>query len=89
MGVPLGRPFTAKRTRSFVRDTQGALGFDRLKRDFRGDAVVPNEALDTGYRLEKIELWMVPHDDSFAYLRNGKHAERWPAPRPNEMVGCA
>lgn len=88
MGWPLGsshqNPHPA---RIFVRDPHNVLGDVRISDAFDGNAEVPDDALDTGYRQGDAELWMRPGDDAFIYLVYGDRVERWP--HDATPTGCA
>ena len=49
---------------------------------FDPDATFPADAVDTGYRSEVTELWVVPDDDTSIYLVEADHVERWPRAEP-------
>lgn len=61
----------------FVRDPGGAYK-PELAQAFASDAALPAGAVDTGFRQDGSELWIVPGDDSSVYLRTGDAVERWP-----------
>ena len=79
-GAPIGTPFTEPADSvQYVRDPDGAFGVPRLTVGLQLDTVLPAEAVDTGFRQAETELWVVPDDPRFIYLKNGNRAERWPA----------
>jgi hypothetical protein len=86
MGTPLGASSESGGPRIYVRgDTTGlggrATGFQR-------DAGLPTSATDTGFRQGGNELWIVPGDDSFVFVRYPQEGrvEAWP--RDPAPIGC-
>ena len=68
--------------RLWTRDPQGVLEhFPRAEADFRAHAVLPADAVDTGYRQGHVELWTAPSDAAaYVYLVNAADrddVERW------------
>lgn len=86
MGWPLGRTRNHSDSRIYIRDPSQVSGVKSAS-DFDGDAVLPGEAADTGLRQDDGQLWMVPDDDTFIWLRSSENVERWPQERP--VFGCA
>jgi hypothetical protein len=67
-------------SRQYVRDPEGVLG-ERV--DGRaGAATPPADALDTGYRLGDLQLWLAGSDPAGVYLRTPTETERWPRADP-------
>jgi hypothetical protein len=85
MGTPLGTP-QIQGVRVFARDPQGVLGRPELQQLFDPVADLPAGALDTGYRLGDLALWMTP-DDDFVYVAGPRVVERWP--REDPPAACA
>jgi hypothetical protein len=88
MGWPLGQSHNGNRPfRIYVRDPEQVFVDRATSEAFDGDAKLPTDAVDTGYRQEGTALWMRPKDDSFLYLVMPKRVEAWPlAP---QVPGCA
>lgn len=68
--------------RLWARDPKGVLEhFPKARSEFRAQAVLPADAVDTGYRQGPVELWTAPSDRStYVYLVNGDDrddVERW------------
>ena len=79
-----GSPLGARSTNDgddveYVRDPNNVFG---LTETFDPDARLPADAVDTGYRSEGTELWVVPADDTSIYLLEADHVERWPRADP-------
>jgi hypothetical protein len=86
MGSPLGAVAEGASARIYVRGDTSALGGGA--KGFQSDAALPLSATDTGFRQGVKELWMVPNDDAFVFIRssdNGK-IEAWPLDR--SPIGC-
>jgi hypothetical protein len=88
VNVDLDELGTPADQRWFLRDPEGVLsGEGRIAYD--GDAQLPEDAVDTGLRLEGRELWAEPADDppgpEAVYVVDGDSVERW----PRTDVGCA
>ena len=48
----------------------------------------PGDAVDTGYRLDGVHLWIAPSDaDDYVYLERAGTFERWP--RAVHPIGCS
>lgn len=76
-GNPVGDRFTsASDDLEYLRDPEGVLG--PLGRDFAAAAVVPERAVDTGFRSGTTELWVDPEDESRIWVRTGGTVEQWP-----------
>jgi hypothetical protein len=74
--------------RQFLRDVDGELA-DLLHGSFDGIAPLPDDATDTGYRRDGLQLWL-GDDSRAAYLVSESDAtdvERWPAAK--EPIHCA
>jgi len=51
------------------------------------DAPLPDDAAATGYRTERVELWLgADRGDRYVYMRTEHGVERWP--RAREPIGC-
>jgi hypothetical protein len=75
-GEPLGARYTSSVDAvEYIRDPDDVLGFAA---GFEPEAVLPENAVDTGYRSGESELWIVPEDSSGIYLVDATGAERWP-----------
>ncbi|MDP8970167.1 MAG: hypothetical protein M3N52_06685 [Actinomycetota bacterium] len=72
--------------RQYVRDPQGVLERDpRLVQPFDGNATLPGDAIDTGYRRAGRALWLSA-DGRVAYVVGPDGTEAWPGTR--ELVAC-
>ncbi|MFI6335646.1 hypothetical protein [Streptomyces sp. NPDC050535] len=71
--------------RQYARDPRGVLGTELLTAEYDGDARMPADAHDTGYRLDDWELWL-PDDKATAYIRTSDGVEAWPA--TEDWVAC-
>ncbi len=69
----------------YFRDPKHVMA-DWVAHPFDADAKLPSDALDSGYRSESGELWIVPEGD--AYLVATDHVERWPR-STDQTLGCA
>ncbi|MFE7929724.1 hypothetical protein ACFU6S_13440 [Streptomyces sp. NPDC057456] len=72
--------------RQYVRDPDGVIEESLLTSPYDGDAVMPADARDTGYRYGDWRLWLTK-DASTAYVRTSDGVEAWPLAK--EMVACA
>ncbi|RKN39063.1 hypothetical protein [Micromonospora endolithica] len=76
-------------TRQYVRDPEGVLGDEALRRAYQPDATLPRDAQATGYTSGSTTLWLAPSDrDTRAYLvtTDPRRVEAWPRVEP--PVGC-
>ncbi|MPY57367.1 hypothetical protein [Streptomyces spongiae] len=64
----------------YARDPERVLPDEMLMTPYDGDVTMPEEAKDTGYRLDDWELWFTD-DTSTAYVRTADGVEAWPAVR--------
>lgn len=72
----------------YVRDPDGKLGDLHPDQALDLDAVMPQEAVFTGYHTDQSELWFGPDEgERFVYLDTDHGVERWP--RAVEPPGCA
>ncbi len=79
-GSPVGARYTnSSDDMEYVRDPNNVFLLDQI---FDADATLPAEAVDTGYRTEDTQLWIVPDDDSSIYLVEADRVERWPSAEP-------
>ena len=79
-GSPLGARYTNDGDDiEYVRDPNDVFG---LAETFDPAAALPADAVDTGFRSEVTELWVVPGDDTSIYLVEADHVERWPSAEP-------
>jgi hypothetical protein len=79
-GSPLGARYTNDGDDvEYVRDPNNVF---ELSERFDPDATLPAAAVDTGYRSEGDELWLVPDDGTSIYLVGGDRVERWPRAEP-------
>ncbi|MFP3992675.1 hypothetical protein U9R90_35405 [Streptomyces sp. E11-3] len=84
LGVGRGEGADAQ---TYVRDPSGTLTSDKLLTSaYEKDAPLPDDARDTGYRLDDWELWLSP-DASRAYVRTADGVEAWPTLK--QGMGCA
>lgn len=75
-----------ERERQYVRDPQGLLRRDRrLVQPFDGNATLPDDATDTGYRRAGRELWLSA-DGRIAYVVGPDGTDAWPSTR--ELIAC-
>jgi hypothetical protein len=86
MGTPLGTIAENRNARMYVRGDTSGLGGRAI--GFRPDATLPPSATDTGFRQGVTELWMVPNDDAFVFIRSSAdgRVEAWPLDR--SPIGC-
>ncbi|MBA3779530.1 MAG: hypothetical protein H0X16_09585 [Chloroflexi bacterium] len=87
VGDPLGAEIDPFRgLREYVRDPRGIF-VDRVVRPYDGGAQLPSDAVDTGYRNGRLQLWVSPSDAGNAiYILNGDVVELWP--RTPEPIAC-
>jgi hypothetical protein len=71
--------------RQYLRDPEHRLVRETVQ-PYDGDGELPAEAVDTGFRRGRDELWLAA-DGSVAYLRTDDRVEAWPSTL--ESVGCA
>ncbi|MFH0172550.1 hypothetical protein [Streptomyces cacaoi] len=71
--------------RQYVRDPDGVIEEDLLTSPYDGDAAMPADAHDTGYRYGDRRLWLTD-DASTAYVRTSDGVEAWPLAK--DMVAC-
>lgn len=72
-------------SRLYVRDPDGVLDKALLTAPYDGDATLPDDAHDTGYRFGDQGLWLAD-DLSTAYVRTPDGVEAWP--RAKDGLGC-
>ena len=86
MGSPLRAIAEGGNARIYVRGDTSVLGGGAT--GFQPDAALPPSATDTGFRQGIKELWMVPNDDSFIFIRSSDNGriEAWPLDR--SPIGC-
>lgn len=87
VGEPIGSRIERGTERVYMRDPENAFDDAATAEGFEVDAVLPGTAMDTGLRLGEIEMWAVPGDPRWLYLRADGAVERWPLDR--EVPGCA
>lgn len=68
-----------------MSDPQGILDVD-LVAPFDDDAVLPDDASDTGYHRDGRQLWLSA-DGTIAHLVAGDQVEAWPG--STDPFGCA
>lgn len=86
-GRRVGDQFTtAMDSVEYVRDPDGVFDVPKLTEGLMLDAALPADATDAGFRQAEVELWSVPGDTDFIYLKDGDRIERWPA---GETPGCS
>lgn len=89
IGWPPGRSMkTDLDGRQYVRDPDG-LYLDRTVGPFDGSAVMPPDAIFSGYRYDDNELWLANStvDREVYFVRPGGIAEAWP--RAPSFLACA
>ena len=59
--------------------TPGRLRQAELTDGFQSGAVLPNNAVDSGYRRDNLAIWHIPGDESFIWVVSPDTVERWPA----------
>jgi hypothetical protein len=81
MGSPLGAVADGHSARIYVSGDTTAIGGGAT--GFKAEAALPRSAADTGFRQGVKELWMVPNDDSFVFIRSSDSGriEAWPLDR--------
>ena len=86
MGSPLGTISDGASARIYVRGDTSGLGGGAT--GFQSDAALPPTAADTAFRQGAKELWMVPNDDAFVFIRasDSGRIEAWPLDRSS--IGC-
>jgi len=72
--------------KDYWSDPTNVLPAGMLLTSYNGDADLPQDATDSGYRHEDLELWLVP-DDHAVYLVGPDRVELWPVADPN--YGCS
>jgi len=72
--------------RVYARDPAKVLPPGSLTSPYDGDARLPADARDTGYRYKNQELWLTD-DPTKAYIRTPDGVEAWP--ELNDGFGCA
>ncbi|MBE1491393.1 hypothetical protein [Plantactinospora soyae] len=83
--APDGQPRSAQ----YVRDPEGVLGHEALRRAFRSGATLPEDAIPTGYERDGTALWLADSDrETTAYLvtEDPPRVEAWP--RADPPLGC-
>jgi hypothetical protein len=87
-GEPIGRRIRRGAQRmAYVRDPENVLDDATTAGGLGIDVVLPGTAADTGLRLGEIEMWAVPGDPRWIFLRGEETVERWPLDR--DVPGCA
>lgn len=71
--------------RQYIGDPRGLLA-DFVW--FDDSAILPVDAIDTGYHQEERHLW-ISGDEAVAYLVVGDQVEAWPAPDSTDPIACA
>lgn len=69
-----------------MRDPEQVYGNAQATKDLDLNATLPARAVDSGFRHGDEEMWDVPGDNTFIYVRTGGHVERWP--RFNDIPPC-
>ncbi|MDT9695743.1 hypothetical protein [Streptomyces sp. P17] len=72
--------------RSYARDPGSVLPPGMLTSAYDGDARLPADARDTGYRYEDRQLWLTDADPTQAYVRTPDGVEAWPLVK--DGYGC-
>jgi hypothetical protein len=87
MGSPLGTSTVNGAGRIYVRGETTQFGGGAS--GYLPNTSLPGEATDTGYRQGARELWMLPDNDTFVFVRytDDGHVEAWP--RDTAPAGCA
>jgi len=70
--------------RNYIGDPVQILPPGTLVPPYDGDAQLPRDATDSGYRQVDLQLWLVP-DGSAAYIVGPGYVELWPA----SDIGCS
>jgi hypothetical protein len=70
----------------YWHDPTNVLPPGMLLAPYDGDANLPPDATDSGYRLEDLELWLVPNGEA-AYVVGPDHVELWSVADPT--FGCS
>jgi hypothetical protein len=88
--IDLDEPGATAVRQQFLRDPEGVLSGEVVVA-YDSSASLPDDAADTGLRLESMELWAKPTDDpsgpEAVYVVKGDSVERWP--RTRQEVACA
>jgi hypothetical protein len=81
MGTPLGTIAQGGNARIYYRGDTDGLGGGAV--GYQPDAALPPSAADTSFRQGVRELWMVPNDDTFVFIRSSDSGriEAWPLDR--------
>ena len=88
LGWPLGRDAkNISQARQYLRDPEKVFPQDSFMTTYEGNTTLPEEAENTGYRTDFMELWLDPNDHGVVYLVFADHVERWP--RAGEVIACA
>lgn len=69
----------------FLRDPEGLFEAEVVV-PYDADATLPEDAVDTGFRLDDLELWAERDRDAVYALKEGS-VERWP--RTRSEIACA
>ena len=88
LGWPLGTNWPdSSQARQYVRDPHGVVKSAYVSEKPVLRAMLPVDALPTGYQHGLVQLFLSPSDDDLAIYVVGPDAtERWP--RSNPMTGC-
>ncbi len=81
VGWPLGTVAQgAGESRTYVRDPEGVVSFrPEIASGFRANVRLPSDAVATGYRIDRLELWLSPAEsDRWVYVKSPTGTERWP-----------
>jgi len=71
--------------RQYLRDPEHGLVSETVV-PYDGNAELPDDTIDTGYRRGDDELWL-SYDQTIAYLVSSNAVEAWPS--TTDLVGCA
>jgi len=86
MGNPLGTSSNSGTFRIFVRGDTVSFGGGAA--GYIADTSLPATAADTEFHQDARELWIVPDDNSFVFVRHADdgHVEAWPC--DTKPIGC-
>lgn len=84
---PIGTPHQEDpMTYQYLRDPNSVFPVESLLSRFKGNATLFGGSEYTGYRTDFMELWLMPTDDTGAFLMFSDHVEWWP--RAEEPFAC-
>jgi hypothetical protein len=89
--VSLDHGWSGRGLQQFIRDPEGVLPRSYTLGAYDEDAALPEDAIDTGFRLDSLELWVPATSDDTGpeavYVVDDDSVERWP--RAKSEIVCA